>query len=231
MSKAMQDKRAAAVAVAFALVACADFSIGDIECLGDGDCSDGFVCVDRECVPVDGADVDTEDGAIDAAEGDAETDTRRDIAQDVHPDAGAATANGCGGFDALRHGDALVAVGDACGCGGVYVCSGTNAVVCVGEAPRNVCGGCGVADGAAGRACGDCSDGLLRCDEGQMVCDGASAANICGGCAVLSRAPGAPCDGAMPGSVWGCDGEDAVQCLGAGDQNPCGGIGPMELDG
>ncbi len=55
--------------------------------------------------------------------------------------------------------------------------------------------------------------------------------NLCGGCARLAGAPAAPCEGSVPGSIWVCTAADSVECLGAADQNACGGIGPLDLDG
>lgn len=44
---------------------------------------------------------------------------------------------------------------------------------CDGER-ANACGGCGPLEGIPGAACGECGDGLWRCELGDVVCDGAT---------------------------------------------------------
>ena len=131
-------------------------------------------------------------------------------------------ANACGGDADAR---LEPPPGRACGSceQGVVVCDGGERTVCAdAELGTNLCGGCGVLDGAPGAPCG--CDGVWRCgSDGHVVCDGDRPPNACGGCEALDAPLGAACDG----GVQVCTPDGRVQCRAAG-QNACGGTLPLD---
>lgn len=102
-----------------------------------------------------------------------------------------------------------------------------------GEPELNACGGeaelfFGGEPSEPGQSCGECDDGTLLCDGGDLLrCADASEPNECGGCQPLPGSEGDACGPCGDGS-YVCDGDGGLICENASEKNACGGCDDLE---